>query len=402
MKKRIVILLCLSLMFGGISYASTIHPIEHISPIRDASWVKIPFSSGLGSPSWETDRGIVQAETAYIINGRTYVPFRWSVELFGGEATWSSAEDGTTDMVFLYKGTTPTQTPSFTTRLEVCGPLSLDLSSPLWEPKMVTICGLAFPSIPVEFQIHQLEGELDGVPVFVWNILPEPSGFFTSSLFFGNDSNGLTLSLSQGPGAETVWLFQEGTLILSVTQQGNSLGEVLFEVKEDWRPYGPISKGDFKGPPPPEETPEAAEILMRIGYGNWTPRFTRSGTTWTATVGTITTYAEMERNSSWMRLNPGDPGFPALLNHEQKHLDLAQAFAKKFKRVLESLKGEGSTKEEAFRDLDKKVHEAYDNIHKEWEQVDKQYDAETNHGTDAEKQKEWDQKISGWVQNGYP
>jgi hypothetical protein len=402
MKKRIVILLCLSLIFGGIGYASTIHPIEHVSPIRDATWIKIPFSAGLGSQLWETDKGIVQAETPYIINGRTYVPFRWSVELFGGEATWSSAKDGTTDMVFLYKEATPTITPTINPRLAACGPLLLDLSSPIYEPLRVCLSGIALPSVPVEFQLRQLEAEAGEFPTVAWTVLPEPNGFFTSPVFFGNGPLGMTVSLSSEPGAEPIGFITEGTYSLIAIQNGNVFGEVLFQANEDWRPYGPVSKGDFKGPPPPEETPEAAEILMRVGYGNWTPKFTRSGTTWTATVGTITTYAEMERNSSWMRINPGDPGFPELLNHEQKHFDLAQAFAKKLKRVLESLKGEGSTQAEALRDLEKKVNEAYNRLHDEWIQVDTQYDAETEHGTNAEKQREWDQKIAGWLQNGYP
>lgn len=400
MKRNLVFLLCFSLIFTGVVYGSTIHPIEHVSPIRDATLVKIPFSAGLGSSLWETDKGLVQAEPAYIINGRTYVPFRWSVELFGGEATWSSAVDGTTDMVFLYREVPTTPTPSFTSYLEACGPLLLDLSSPLEEPIRVTLCGFALPMVPLELQFHPVGGEFGEMPYFSWNVLPELNGFFTCPLFFGNGPNGLTLSFA--PEAEPLWIFGEGALILTAIQQGNSFGEILFEIKEDWRPYGPISKGDFKAPPPPEETSEEAEILMRVGYGNWTPKFTRSGTTWTATVGTITTYAEMDRNGSWMRPNPGDPGYSELLNHEQKHFDLAQAFAKKLKRVLESLKGEGSTKAEALKDLEKKVNEAYNNIQKEWEQADKQYDAETKHGTDPEKQKEWDQKISGWAQNGYP
>ncbi len=114
---KAVLSLLLVLVFCGTVLASTsvVHPVEYQSPIRDASWVQIPFENGTGAPEWETDKGNVTTEGGKIIDGRTYVPFRWAVELFGGAATWSSLEDGTTDRVYLYAPgaeipTTPTQT----------------------------------------------------------------------------------------------------------------------------------------------------------------------------------------------------------------------------------------------------------------------------------------------------
>ena len=406
MKERIALLVCILFFFTGTAFASTLHPIEHVSPVRDATWVKIPFSAGVGSSQWETDRGLVQAETAYIIDGRTYVPFRWSVELFGGEATWSSREDGTTDMVYLYRAAPSTEVPTITSRLEVCGPRTLDLSAPLFEPVRLTLCGVAAPLIPVEFRISQVGSEMQEFPPIAWAALPEPSGFFFSPIFFGSSPYGLTVSLSGGPEAEPLGFVHEGTLSLIAMQAGDQFEEVLLEVKEDLRPYGPISKDDFKAEPPPEsedeEEPEAAEIAMGVGYDAEPGTPTRTGTTYTATVGTLTTYAVMDRNSSWMRPGPGDPDYPRLLNHEQKHFDLAQAFAKKLKRVLEGLVGTGTTPAAAIADLKQKMDKTYEEVKAEWDKVDKQYDEETKHGTDAAKQQEWDNKIAGWVQNGYP
>lgn len=101
---RAVLSLFLALVFCGTVLASTsvVHPVEYQSPIRDASWVQIPFENGTGALEWATDKGNVTTEGGKIIDGRTYVPFRWAVELFGGAATWSSLEDGTTDRVYLY------------------------------------------------------------------------------------------------------------------------------------------------------------------------------------------------------------------------------------------------------------------------------------------------------------
>ncbi|MCX5971889.1 MAG: hypothetical protein NTV14_10390 [Coprothermobacterota bacterium] len=111
----VVCLLVLLLAGSGLALGSTMHPIEHVSPISDASWVQIPFDNGIGSAQWETDKGPVQTDGAKIIDGLTYVPFRWAVELFGGSATWSNKEDGSTDAVYFYAPgadipTTPTGT----------------------------------------------------------------------------------------------------------------------------------------------------------------------------------------------------------------------------------------------------------------------------------------------------
>ncbi|MCR4433634.1 MAG: copper amine oxidase N-terminal domain-containing protein [Caldiserica bacterium] len=406
MKKKIAVFVCFLLLLTGTAFASTLHPIEHVSPIRDASWVRVPFSDGVGSSQWETDRGLVQAETAYIIDGRTYVPFRWSVELFGGEATWSSREDGTTEMVYLYKAVPSTEVPTVTSRLEVCGPRTLDLSAPLFEPVRLTLCGVAAPLIPVEFRISQVGSEMQEFPLIAWAALPEPSGFFFSPIFFGSSPYGLTVSLAESPEAEPLGFVHDGTLSIIALQAGEQFQEVLLEVKEDWRPYGPISRDDFKGEPPPEneekEESEAAEIGMRVGYDTVMRTPTRTGTTYTATVGTLTTYAVMDRNSSWMRPGANDPDYPRLLNHEQKHFDLAQAFAKKLKKVLEGLVGTGTTPAAARADLEQKMNKAYNDLNEEWQKADAKYDEETKHGTDAAKQQEWDAKIAGWAQNGYP
>ncbi|MCX5973990.1 MAG: hypothetical protein NTU59_04835 [Coprothermobacterota bacterium] len=116
---KAVLSLFLALVFCGTVFAATnvVHPVEYQSPIRDASWAQIPFENGTGALEWETDKGKVTTEGAKIIDGRTYVPFRWATELFGGAATWSSLEDGTTDRVYLYApGAEITTTPTVARR----------------------------------------------------------------------------------------------------------------------------------------------------------------------------------------------------------------------------------------------------------------------------------------------
>lgn len=48
---RAVLFLLLVLVFCGTVLASTgvLHPVQYQSPIRDASWVQIPFENGTGA-----------------------------------------------------------------------------------------------------------------------------------------------------------------------------------------------------------------------------------------------------------------------------------------------------------------------------------------------------------------
>ena len=84
----------------GYSY---VNPVYKVSPITDAKWAQLDFTGGVSHREWQTDKGPVIVDVpAFIYEGRTYVPFRWAVELFGGSAQWTSYDDGTTRSVILY------------------------------------------------------------------------------------------------------------------------------------------------------------------------------------------------------------------------------------------------------------------------------------------------------------
>jgi hypothetical protein len=409
--RTILFLVILGILLSGVVWASTMHPIEHLSPIRDATRAEVPFEAGVGSTQWVTDRGLVQAEPAYIINGRTYVPFRWAVELFGGEATWSSAEDGTTERVFLYGPPSrtvtvfPTGAATPLPRFVFCGSPLIDLSVPVESPLARCAWGVALmPGKPVELRFSPLGKWLMGLPFPFTLLIPSDAmGLFQIDLYFHSSPTGPFLSTEAGAGVEPVRIMPAGTWTFQAAQEGLPFGEVQLEIRENPRPYGPIGRGDFQGDPPAgEEQEEAAEIDTGFGYEPYRYHGSRTGTTYTATIGTASTYASMNRATSWMTLSPTHPDYPRLLNHEQRHFDISQAFAKKLKRVLESLIGRGNTPPAAAADLDRQIAQAYANLKQEWANEQAKYDQDTDHGRNQAKQAEWDQKIDGWAQTGYP
>ena len=87
------------------------------------------------------------------------------------------------------------------------------------------------------------------------------------------------------------------------------------------------------------------------------------------------------RKSSWGRHKTAH-----ILGHEQGHFDLAEYFARKLNKKMKNYKFNKTTYE---KDL-KKI---YNDIIEEKEDVQNQYDRETNHSINKEKQAEWLEKI---------
>jgi hypothetical protein len=75
-----------------------------------------------------------------------------------------------------------------------------------------------------------------------------------------------------------------------------------------------------------------------------------------------------------------------ILKHEQGHFDIAEIFARKLKRSVESYRFNRNTFQ---KDLDI----IYDEIVKAKEKFQQMYDDETNYSRDKEKQEEWLKKI---------
>ena len=75
-----------------------------------------------------------------------------------------------------------------------------------------------------------------------------------------------------------------------------------------------------------------------------------------------------------------------ILNHEQKHFDIAKIAAGRFKQKIDAGKLTPAN-------YDAIINEAYLDAYREMSNLQKQYDDETHHGTDISEQQKWNSKI---------
>lgn len=98
----------------------------------------------------------------------------------------------------------------------------------------------------------------------------------------------------------------------------------------------------------------------------------------------IMVQAVFDKSRSWK--NPSKVN-ARILNHEQRHFDIAEAFARKIRK-------EARQKIHTKADFDRNFKGIFDRIYLQYLEFQKKYDAETRRGVDAGKQKEYDAMIS--------
>jgi hypothetical protein len=89
---------------------------------------------------------------------------------------------------------------------------------------------------------------------------------------------------------------------------------------------------------------------------------------------------------SWVRAGSGDD---ALLRHEQTHFDLTELSARGLRKRFTQLKDPCKDPSSVRRILDGATIEMYN----EWGQAHRKYDEETGRGTEAGRQRVWDQRV---------
>lgn len=165
----------------------------------------------------------------------------------------------------------------------------------------------------------------------------------------------------------------------------------------EWSPMRKLAVADFKGAAP-SLTTEASRSSISINA------------TWECHDGngTFDVRAVFDPNTSWWNesipkmwqsvdnvslLAARDYGDAILLAHEQGHFDLTEVWARKLRSLFETLPVVCKTPA-AIRQLERNV----DDTQRQWQGEQKQYDNETDYGTDTVRQRAWSAKIARALQ----
>lgn len=160
------------------------------------------------------------------------------------------------------------------------------------------------------------------------------------------------------------------TLILIIIMNSS----ILFSQNIEWLPSQKLTFANFKGNIPEDsKNTEAAGSMVGIQYT------IISTSIWTGKIN-IKISAFFDSEKSWVKKE-----FLSdyLLNHEQKHFDIAEAFKLKLQKIVDKeIKG--------TKDYNNKFQKIYEDIYSQYYEFQNKYDIETNHGKNIEKQKEYD------------
>ncbi|MDI3322220.1 DUF922 domain-containing protein [Pinibacter soli] len=138
-----------------------------------------------------------------------------------------------------------------------------------------------------------------------------------------------------------------------------------------WNAVKKITIEDFRAPIESSYTNAAltnTSIKMDMGYNS-------SGFTYKIN-------CFFDKSKSWMRVKNG-----YVLAHEQVHFDISELYARKLNKAMKEYKFNQKT-------VGTDLPEIYQRIMTEHEQVQKQYDSETDHSLIKDAQQRWSQKIS--------
>ncbi len=168
------------------------------------------------------------------------------------------------------------------------------------------------------------------------------------------------------------WVLFFILLLPAMAQAQGSSSDDTTDVIE-WNANRKLTWDDFKGRVP-AVTHEAA--LSQCGFGYATNNVTRREAL------QVKVSARFYRKESWS--HPDKRGI-RLLQHEQRHFDLCEVYARKLRQAIAAGHFTGADMH--------KVDKLYEKYSDELNDMQMKYDGETIHSLDTEKQNEWNEKI---------
>jgi hypothetical protein len=140
-----------------------------------------------------------------------------------------------------------------------------------------------------------------------------------------------------------------------------------------WNEKRPLTWDDFKGAP--EE---------RFAVASTSYEILRSVAKTSSSSASVKIQAIFFCKSSWKK---GKWISEEVLMHEQKHFDIVEIYARKFRRLVQSKKYTSG------RELRRDIDSLYTVIDKELDVYQDRYDDETESSMNGKKQREWDSKV---------
>ena len=168
-----------------------------------------------------------------------------------------------------------------------------------------------------------------------------------------------------------------------------------------WSANRPISWQLFLAPYPQSgyTQAEAAAIHMTLKWSvSYVIDYNRDKGSWYGYIDTsaINVTNTMEPFLSWAAAQGKSP---AVLNHEQRHFDLYEVYARKLRILLASPHATGSTTDAVRTALKAQINTTASAVLDMASQMQSLYDDETAHGTNADMQASWAAKIDNWLEN---
>lgn len=151
------------------------------------------------------------------------------------------------------------------------------------------------------------------------------------------------------------------------TKEGNEI---------PWSVNRPLIWDDFKGSNAEANKSQAALVRTRISLDTKVSKDQDSVL--------VIIEALMVKNRSW-KLRTTDSEY--CLKHEQLHFDIAELFARKFRKQVSEMIPDKRT-------FNEKLSKMMKRIDKELSAMQNQYDKETNHSLIKEKQEVWNKKVA--------
>ncbi|WP_126652184.1 DUF922 domain-containing protein [Chryseobacterium aureum] len=148
-----------------------------------------------------------------------------------------------------------------------------------------------------------------------------------------------------------------------------------------WSPDRKLDFKDFTNNMPEEDDSKGAESYIEIDYK------IVSTSIWTGRIK-IKVSATFYPEKSWFNKKYITAGY--ILNHEQKHFDIAYIFANRLQNII-------NTKIKGTNDFNNNFQKLYDENFNEYSTFQAKYDSDTEHGANLEQQKIYDTMIEEMI-----